>query len=154
MKASHQLSRRSFADGFGVALLAAGVAGASTSVLAAPSSAVTDMEACIDLCHRCETICLSMATSYCLARGGAHAAPAHIRLMLDCAQICATTAEFMARKSAHHARICRVCAEICMACAKSCDGLDGMEACLKLCRDCAESCRRMAEMGDGVTPRS
>ena len=118
MNDAQQFSRRSFSDGFGVALLAAGIASVGKSALAAAPAGMagmTDMQACIDLCHRCETICLSMAANYCLERGGAHAAPAHIRLMLDCAQICAATADFMARKSAHHAHICRVCADVCVA---------------------------------------
>lgn len=85
-----------------------------------------------------------MAATHCLEVGGPHAAPDHIRIMLDCAQICMASADFMLRGSAHHADICRVCADICEACARSCEPLDGMEDCVAACRACAESCRAMA----------
>ncbi|MBA4308274.1 MAG: ferredoxin [Sphingopyxis sp.] len=103
-----------------------------------------EMQSCIDACQACHITCLQMAATHCLEMGGAHAEPQHIRLMLDCAQICATAADFMARGSAHHAAICKACAEICRACAESCDRLDGMEECADICRRCAESCEAMA----------
>lgn len=106
----------------------------------------SEMQACIDACLRCHSVCLSMVTNHCLPAGGAHAAPEHIKVMLDCAQICAASADFMLRGSAHHAHVCRVCADICEACAQSCQGLDGMEECVAACRACAESCRSMGAM--------
>lgn len=109
-----------------------------------PHEISTEMKACMDDCHACHITCLSMTTRHCLAMGGAHAAPEHITVMLDCAQICAVALDFMARGSAHHAQVCRVCAEICRACAASCRALDGMEECVAACERCAESCERMA----------
>jgi hypothetical protein len=102
------------------------------------------MQACIDACQQCHVSCLSMATGHCLEMGGAHAAPDHIKLMLDCAQICAVAVDFMARGSEHHAHICRECAEICRACEASCRALDGMDECAEACRRCAEECEKMA----------
>jgi hypothetical protein len=67
-----------------------------------------------------------------------------MKIMADCAQICAVAIDFMARKSEHHRHICRECAEICRACASSCEGLDGMEDCVAACRKCAEACDKMA----------
>ena len=49
-----------------------------------------EMQACMDACHHCHVTCLSMTTQHCLEVGGAHAAPDHIKIMLDCAQICGT----------------------------------------------------------------
>jgi hypothetical protein len=63
--------------------------------------------------------------------------------MMNCAEICQTSANFMLSSSSHHAQVCRICAEICDACAESCDKLDGMEDCAKACRDCARQCRTM-----------
>ena len=114
----------------------------------AQSQQVTnEMRECIDNCLRCYAICLETA-QHCLMLGGKHAEPQHIRLMLDCAKICQTSAEFMLGGSQYHGRTCAVCAELCRACAKDCDSMaDGdetMQQCADICRRCAESCQRMA----------
>jgi MinD superfamily P-loop ATPase len=85
--------------------------------------------------------------TYCLQKGGNHAEQSHIRLLLDCAEICETSANFMLRTSELHARTCGVCAEVCERCAQDCDRMGDdaqMKACADMCRRCAESCRQMA----------
>lgn len=52
--------------------------------------------------------------------GGRHAEDAHIQLLLDCAEICQTSANFMLRGSELHGRTCAVCADACQRCAASC----------------------------------
>jgi hypothetical protein len=76
-----------------------------------------EMQACMDACHDCHMTCLSMAMNHCLEVGGRHVEPQHMRIMLDCAQICSVALDFMAGSSEHHRHICRECAEICRACA-------------------------------------
>lgn len=108
----------------------------------------SDMEACIQACTSCHHVCLETVT-HCLERGGEHAAPAHIGLLLDCAEICQTSANFMLRGSPLHPAACGVCATVCEACAASCEQFAGdpeMERCAQECRRCAESCRQMAAM--------
>src|SRR3546814_4960307 len=78
-----------------------------------------EMKQCMDACHECHVMCLTMAMTHCLEMGGKHTEPAHMKLMLDCAQICSVVLEFMARDSDHHKHICRECAEICRAFAAS-----------------------------------
>lgn len=141
-----RLDRRVFGFGLGSIMLMASMARAASAGRVGQHAMGAEMQACIDLCHKCHVMCLSMI-DHCLKMAGPHAAPNHIRLMLDCAQICATAADFMARGSGYHAKICRECAEICDACALSCKGLAGMEACMAVCQDCAKSCREMANMG-------
>ena len=104
------------------------------------------MQECIDNCQKCHAMCLGMATTFCLEKGGAHVEPNHFRLMLDCAQICAVSADFMLRNSPHQGHICRECAEICDGCAASCEALGDMDDCVAACRACAQSCRAMASM--------
>lgn len=103
-----------------------------------------DLRPCIDSCNHCHDICLHAAMTQCLERGGDHAEPAHLRLMLDCAEICRTAADFMLSGSRFHAKTCAVCAEVCKACEESCEALDGMEECANICRECHERCRAMA----------
>ena len=106
------------------------------------------MQACIAMCTECHATCLKTAMR-CLDMGGPHAAPHHIGLLLDCADICRTSADFMLRGSSMHAVTCGACAEICAACAEECGRFteDFMQACAATCRRCAESCRQMAAQG-------
>lgn len=102
------------------------------------------MVACIDACTQCHRTCLHEATMHCLEEGGKHAEPSHLRLMLNCAEICQTSANFMLSGSKFHHLTCGACAEICSACAQSCEQIEGMESCAAACRNCAEHCRNMA----------
>lgn len=105
-----------------------------------------EMEQCIQNCLDCYRICLE-TISYCLEKGGKEAEPAHVRLLLDCVEICRTSAGFMIRRSDLHPETCAACAVVCEACAEACEAFRGdaqMTACAEVCRRCAESCRRMA----------
>ena len=106
-----------------------------------------EMRRCIQLCQDCHATCIQMI-SHCLKLGGQHAAPDHIRLLMDCAQICTMTADYMARESLLHDHMCGLCSEICRLCAESCKRVAGddqsVTQCAELCLRCAESCNRMA----------
>ena len=105
-----------------------------------------DVRACIEACQSCHEVCVE-TLAHCLQMGGEHVEANHIRTMLDCAQICATSADFMLRGSPLHASVCDVCADVCNECAASCAGLEGaeMQRCAEECRRCAEHCREMAK---------
>ena len=102
-----------------------------------------DMQACIDVCTKCHHLCLQSALTHCLEVGGRHIEPAHFRLMMNCAELCQTSANLQLSRSAFSAQLCAVCAQVCDACATSCEQVGGMEACAQACRACAESCRAM-----------
>jgi len=103
-----------------------------------------DMQACIQECLNCYQVCLREAMNHCLEMGGQHTEPTHFRLMINCADICLTSANFMLSNSELHQKTCGVCAEVCEACAASCEQVGDMQECVDACRRCAESCRRMA----------
>lgn len=105
-----------------------------------------EMRDCIDACQSCHEVCLE-TINYCLTMGGKHAAPDHIRTLLDCAQICETSADFMVRRSELHPYTCSACAAVCEQCAISCDALGGpeMKRCADECRRTADRCRVMAQ---------
>ena len=98
-------------------------------------------------CRDCFTTCQETLFNYCLPKGGKHSEAEHVKLMIDCIQICQTASDFMARGSKLHASVCNSCAEICEACAKSCENIGGeeMKKCAEVCRKCAESCRKMCK---------
>ena len=106
-----------------------------------------EMRSCINECLTCHAVCLE-TVQHCLQLGGKHAEASHIRVMLDCAEICQTSANFMLRGSDLHSRTCGVCAEACTRCAADCEQMGGddqmMKQCADACRRCAESCQRMA----------
>jgi hypothetical protein len=104
----------------------------------------TSMQKCIDRCLDCYQACFSTAMSHCLPRGGKHVEGRHLGLMLNCAELCRTAAEFMMSDSPLHGRVCAACAEVCEACAQDCEQVGGMDECVWACRNCAESCREMA----------
>lgn len=105
------------------------------------------MEKCIDLCQDCHALC-TKTVAHCLRLGGRHAAADHIRLFLDCAQLCDVTAQYLLRGSSLHERMCGLCAEACRQCADSCVQVAGddqmVKQCVEMCRSCAGSCERMA----------
>jgi hypothetical protein len=103
-----------------------------------------DVTQCIDAALACHKICLGMAMTHCLETGGDHTTPQHFRLMIDCAAICATTADFLLHKSQFHREIAQLCATACRACADDCAKLPGMGDCVRACRSCAEHCQKVA----------
>lgn len=102
------------------------------------------MKDAIEACLACHAMCVRTAMVYCLERGGRHVEPGHFRSMLNCAELCQTSANFMLSDSPLHGQVCAVCAEACEACAQSCEALGDMRECAEECRNCAKSCRSMA----------
>ena len=106
-----------------------------------------EMQRCIANCSECHEICLATVV-HCLNRGGEHASAEHIQTLLDCAQACSASRDFMLRGSPLHHSFCGACADACERCAEACERMGGdddvMKACAEACRRCAESCRAMA----------
>lgn len=105
-----------------------------------------EMQRCIQECRNCASICLE-TVQHCLQLGGEHAAPNHIRMLMDCAEICQASANFMQRGSPMHMKTCAACADVCAACAADCARFTNdkmMQACAEACRRCEASCREMA----------
>ena len=108
-----------------------------------------EMDACIEACLQCHVVC-TMTAQYCLTQGGAHAEVSNVGLLLDCAEICQTSANFMMRGSPYHTLTCGVCAEICRECAAACRNFaddENMAHCAEVCEECAAACEEMVAMG-------
>lgn len=103
------------------------------------------LKECKELCWVCRTQCQEILVQHCLQMGGAHVEQNHVKLMLDCIEMCQTAADFLDRDSALHPQICEACAKVCEACAESCQKIESeqMKKCAEICRQCAESCRKM-----------
>ena len=106
-----------------------------------------DMKDCIEHCLTCNKVCVETAMRRCLEMGGPHVQPEHFRLMVTCADICRTTADFMLAESDFYVRLCALCADVCEACADSCRDIGGMEDCALACEQCAASCSAVGAPG-------
>lgn len=111
-----------------------------------------DMQNCIDECLQCYQTCTREAMNHCLEAGGKHVEPKHFRLMMNCAEMCRTAADFMLSNSALCARICAACAEVCESCAQNCEEVGDMDDCVQECRRCAQSCLQMSSAASDDTP--
>lgn len=120
-----------------------GVRKMNQAMIAGHAAHIREMQPCIDACSHCHATCLHTAMVHCLDSGGKHVGADHFRLMLNCAEICQTSANFQLSGSSFHMELCGICAEICEACAKNCEEIGEMDDCVKACRECAASCRKM-----------
>ncbi|OGX91635.1 four-helix bundle copper-binding protein [Hymenobacter coccineus] len=91
------------------------------------------LNACVAACEHCATACLQEDDVKMMV--------GCIRLDRDCADICALTARFVARDSAHAQHLLQECAEICKACGDECAQHTHMQH----CQECAAACRRCEE---------
>ncbi|SRR6266567_741903 len=108
-----------------------------------------ELQECVDECTSCHATC-TMTLQHCLAVGGPHAEINLVGLLLDCAELCQTNANFMLRGSPFHIVTCAACAELCRACAEACETLsddEQLQHCAEVCSACAESCDRMSRIG-------
>jgi hypothetical protein len=162
MSAIHTINRRAFLS-TGASLVATGASFMMLSNVHAGTDGVfndpvsqprghqsdDDMQQCIQLCQDCHALCVQ-TVGHCLTLGGRHATPDHIRVLLDCAEICETTAHYLLRESPLHARVCGFCADVCRQCADSCQQAAGedqmVKQCVEMCRRCAKSCDRMSKV--------
>jgi hypothetical protein len=103
----------------------------------------SDTKQCITHCMDCYRMCIETAMTHCLRAGGAHVEPSHFRLMINCADLCRATADFLLSESEFEARICALCADVCEACAASCREVGEMEDCVLACEICSGSCAAM-----------
>jgi hypothetical protein len=108
-------------------------------------TASEEVQECLKASLDCYQTCTD-TTILCLSIGGKHAEPEHINLLMDCARICSTNADFIIRNSTYYPQTCGICADICDECGDNCDRFEDefMKECASVCRRCAESCREMA----------
>ena len=104
------------------------------------------MKDCTQVCWNTRNSCERTLFRHCLEQGGPHAEADHVRLMMDCIEMCQAAADAMVRGSPQHAVFCEACAAVCEACAKSCAAIEGdeMKQCADECLKCAEYCRDMS----------
>ncbi len=105
---------------------------------------------CIEECLNCHVVC-TMTVQHCLASGGDLAEVNLTGILLDCAELCQVSANFMLRGSPYHPLTCGACAELCRSCEEACRAAshddEQLDHCAEVCATCAELCESMVEMG-------
>lgn len=94
---------------------------------------------CVAECNHCATACLDEQDVKMLSKC--------IKLDIDCAEICSTTASLLARDSDHGHHLLKECVEVCNACADECEkhsamGMEHCKTCAEACRACADACSK------------
>lgn len=110
-----------------------------------------EIQECVEECLQCHAVC-TMTLQHCLALGGTHAEINLVGILLDCAELCQASANFMLRGSPYYVLTCATCAELCRACEEACRSVrddEQVEHCAEVCASCAVACDRMAQMDDG-----
>ncbi len=113
-----------------------------------------EIQQCIENCSECHQLCL--ATVYhCMDLGAKYACADQVTLLLDCAESCQTSANFLLRNSELQGMTCALCADACTRCAQACERLANGDRqlldCAKICRVCAASCDRMVRLASPIT---
>ncbi|MDB4896757.1 MAG: four-helix bundle copper-binding protein [Firmicutes bacterium] len=104
-------------------------------------------QSCIEACQQCEIECEHCVTA-CLEEADVAERTHCIKMMRDCADICAQTARWMARDSHHAPNIVQLCADICEDSARHCAKFteEHCRRCTEAMRKCADACSKMAGM--------
>ena len=102
------------------------------------------MRECLQNCTDCHYVCLRTAVSGDVV---GKISAEDLKLLLNCAEMCRTSADFIDTESAFHKKTCGLCSEICEASAAMCErsNIEIMRQCAQTCRKSADSCRRMAQ---------
>jgi hypothetical protein len=105
---------------------------------------------CIEACFECTETCTSCADACLSEKDMIEELRKCIRLDLDCADICQTTARVLIRQTEYDAPLTKAqlqaCREACATCAEECERHSEMGH----CRICAEACRRCQEACDAL----
>lgn len=116
----------------------------------ASSAQLTGLQECIEACYDCAQSCTSCADA-CLGEQSVEELVRCIRLNLDCADVCNTTGNILARLTEPDMALIRkqleACIEACRVCGAECERHAQMH---EHCRLCAEACRRCEQACERV----
>jgi hypothetical protein len=100
------------------------------------------LQACIDACNSCVQACNECYDVCCRSEQVADYAGC-LKILRDCADVCALVSQMIARNSINAKFLCSICANICDACAKACGKCQNAccQKCAEICKQCADACR-------------
>lgn len=101
---------------------------------------IKEFDRCARTCYECLNACLDEEDADKRKRC--------VKMLIECARMCETSAFFMAMDGKFIKRQCELCAEVCDVCAQECSVFDDQycRKCYEECRSCADKCREMLKM--------
>jgi hypothetical protein len=119
-----------------------------------------DVTSCIEACRECSVVCTSCADA-CLGENDIQMLVGCIRLDLDCADICETTAKILMRQTETNVQLLRSQLETTVIasrnCAEECEQHAEMHRhcriCASACRSCEQACQQLLTSLQGPTSR-
>lgn len=92
----------------------------------------------------CAKVC-NETLAYCLEQGGDHVKAEHLKVMIDCVDVCTLAARLHERDSRLRVQAMEICASACKTCAETCEEFQDdevMRLCAQACRECQQHCSR------------
>lgn len=100
---------------------------------------------CITSCEKCRAACIRAVTQS-LELGGEYARREHIRLLLDCAEICQVSVNFLLRGSPSAGYFCSIGGRLCDRYVRNYKGLGGLDECVVACENAAVLCHKLGRV--------
>ena len=102
----------------------------------------TYLQECLEACNRSVQACNECFDVCCKSPQQEEFANC-LKILRDCADICALVSQLIARNSVNAKLLASFCANICDACAKACEKCQdpSFQKCAEICRQCADACR-------------
>jgi hypothetical protein len=105
-----------------------------------------EYQSCIEACLKCVAACNHCASS-CLKEQDVAMMARCVQLDMECAAICAATAQLMSMGSQYALQLVSICANICRECTDEC-GMhhnDHCKRCAEACLSCADACAALQD---------
>lgn len=99
---------------------------------------------CLLTCQKCHAACLQVAGNSLLSSDDPLFSP-RVRL-LETADICCATAEFVRRNSQFAALMCALCVQLCQTSAKAFEDAAELDECALFCLKCAGLCDEISRL--------
>ncbi len=99
-----------------------------------------EMQQCAQDCLNCHAACTQAAEKYRQSGDQSHA-----YMLLDCGDMCLTTAHFLEHNSLLYGYVCQACAQVANHCANMCEQMGDADS-ANACRNCAESCQNLTKL--------
>jgi hypothetical protein len=100
-------------------------------------------QSCMEACTQCHQTLMHTVMQYSLPHDTTQFDIELFRLMMNCAELCQTTANFQLSDSKFCRQVATLNAQLCEECAAGCERRGDLEDCVQACRECAECCRNL-----------
>ncbi|WP_353893090.1 four-helix bundle copper-binding protein [Proteinivorax hydrogeniformans] len=104
----------------------------------------TNMDSCIEILLKCARAC-EESFDMSLQQPDIRERADCLKILTDCAEMCAMTARFMSRNSEFNKELCYLTMDVCQTCAEECNRFKDQhsQGCAEICLQCIDECKRI-----------